>query len=87
MSSFFLSRRRARGIIGPMAALEPLLTKKDVMSYLRISHTTLWKMIRDHGLPHYRVGRELRFKANEIDRWLESGPPARPKSRRRQPAA
>jgi len=43
---------------------------KDLSSYLKIKTKTLYAMISE--IPHYRIGRLIRFKKEEIDSWLES---------------
>jgi excisionase family DNA binding protein len=42
----------------------------DLSHYLKIKVKTLYAMIYD--IPHYRVGKLIRFKKEEIDAWLES---------------
>jgi excisionase family DNA binding protein len=51
---------------------ERLLTRKDVMDYLRISHGTLDKLIKDQGLPCIKLDRKVLFRKADVDHWLES---------------
>jgi excisionase family DNA binding protein len=51
---------------------ERLLTRKDVMDYLRISHGTLDKLIKAREIPFIKLGRRVLFKKSDIDTWLES---------------
>lgn len=53
------------------SAPQPLLTAKDVMSYLRIGRTTLYHLTKAGEIPFYKVGGELRFKQNDLDHYLE----------------
>jgi len=42
----------------------------DLSNYLKVKIKTLYAMIP--GIPHYRVGKLIRFRKQEIDVWLES---------------
>lgn len=42
----------------------------DLSSYLKVKVKTLYAMISD--IPHYRVGKLIRFKKQEIDSWMEN---------------
>ena len=43
---------------------------KDLSHYLKVKIKTLYAMIPD--IPHYRIGKLIRFKKSEIDAWSES---------------
>ena len=43
---------------------------EDLSNYLKVKIKTLYSMIP--GIPHYRVGKLIRFRKQEIDAWLES---------------
>lgn len=49
----------------------PLLTTKEVMRFLSVSRTTLWRMVKDGELPAFRIGGDLRYKREDIDAYLE----------------
>jgi len=42
---------------------------KDLSFYLKVKVKTLYAMI--HDIPHYRIGKLIRFKKQEIDAWME----------------
>lgn len=42
----------------------------DLSRYLKVKVKTLYAMI--YNIPHYRIGKLIRFKKAEIDAWLES---------------
>jgi predicted DNA-binding transcriptional regulator AlpA len=52
----------------------PLLTTQQVMTWLNVSRTELWKMMYQKGLPHIKLGDSrnaaLRFDAQSIGQWL-----------------
>jgi excisionase family DNA binding protein len=41
----------------------------DLSGYLKVKVKTIYAMISD--IPHYRVGKLIRFKKQEIDSWME----------------
>ena len=43
---------------------------QDLSNYLKVKIKTLYAMIPD--IPHYRVGKLIRFKKKEIDVWMEN---------------
>lgn len=49
-----------------------LMTKAEVMDYLRISKGTLDKLMRQHKIPFVKFERAVRFRKSEVDKWLES---------------
>jgi excisionase family DNA binding protein len=42
----------------------------DLSKYMKVKIKTLYSMIPD--IPHYRIGKLIRFKKSEIDAWSES---------------
>ena len=47
------------------------LTIQDLSSHLDIKTSTLYLMVEERSIPHYRVGKLIRFKRAEIDAWME----------------
>lgn len=46
----------------------------DVAEHLGVKRDTVYRLIRDEGLPAHRVGKFWRFKASQVDAWVERGP-------------
>lgn len=46
------------------------LTIQQVADYLSIKTSSLYSKIAE--IPHYRIGRLLRFRKGEIDAWIET---------------
>jgi excisionase family DNA binding protein len=46
------------------------LTIQDVAKYLSIKESTIYAKVSE--IPHYRIGRLLRFKKQDIDAWIET---------------
>ncbi len=44
----------------------------ELSEYLSIKRSTLYTMVESGDLPHYRIGRLIRFKRNDVDGWLET---------------
>ena len=51
---------------------EPLLTEKQVAAYLNVStrHLYSWRMAG--FIPHFKIGRAVRFRLSEVEKALES---------------
>jgi excisionase family DNA binding protein len=50
------------------AAPGPIMTSKEVAEYLRISQTTLYRLIRRGEIPSFKVGVDYRFRRDAIDK-------------------
>ena len=48
-----------------------LLTISEVAAYLSIKEKTIYAKVEAGEIPHYRIGRLVRFRLDEIDAWLE----------------
>ena len=47
------------------------LSIQDLSRYLEIRPKTIYAKVEERSIPHYRVGRLIRFKRSEIDLWME----------------
>ena len=47
------------------------LTLEQVADYLQMSTSSIYKMAHAGKIPGYKVGRQWRFKIEEIDKWIE----------------
>jgi len=48
-----------------------VLTIDDLSSYLKITKSTLYKLVREGKIPCQKIGRHWRFRKEAIDRWLD----------------
>ena len=48
---------------------------KDLSEYLKISLSAIYKLIYKGSIPHYKNGRKLFFKREEINDWIFSTAP------------
>jgi len=46
------------------------LTLEQVSEYLQISVSSIYNMARKGKIPAYKVGRQWRFRKEEIDKWV-----------------
>ena len=50
---------------------EELLTVQDIVKNLRVSKDTVYNWINKAGLPVIRIGRVIRIRKVELDKWIE----------------
>lgn len=46
-------------------------TIENVSIYLNIKIKTLYALVSSGDIPHYRIGKLIRFKKDEVDAWME----------------
>ena len=47
------------------------LSVTDASDYLSIKKSFLYSLVESKEIPHYRIGRLIRFKSVELDDWME----------------
>ena len=47
-----------------------LMTLEEVAAYLRITRRTMYRLLKEDGIPAIKVGRQWRFDRDSIDDWL-----------------
>ena len=57
-----------------------VLTIEELSTYLKISKSTLYKLVREGRIPCQKIGRHWRFRKGAIDHRLEETPTDRPGS-------
>jgi excisionase family DNA binding protein len=48
-----------------------VLKVSEVSEYLRIHPTTLYRLLRKHEIPAFKIGNDWRISAEAMNRWLE----------------
>lgn len=48
-----------------------VLTIEELATYLKVSKSSLYKIVREGKIPAQKVGRHWRFRKGAIDLWLE----------------
>jgi excisionase family DNA binding protein len=55
-----------------LGELSPLLTVQQCAELLAVSRPTVYRLVRDHGLPVVRpTGNDIRFRPEDLESWLE----------------
>lgn len=49
--------------------IAPVLTVQNVAQYLRLSSSTVYRLLKGKELPAFKIGSEWRFNLESIDRW------------------
>ena len=55
-----------------MTPADRLLTAGEVAERLQLTTGFVYALVRRGEIPHLRFGRAVRFRAEAIDRWLET---------------
>jgi excisionase family DNA binding protein len=61
---------------------DTFLTTEEVLEYLQVNLRTIYRLIKAGRIPAVRVGRQWRFRKQDIDAWLEA---QRTRAGRRKP--
>ena len=65
------------------AMAEPLMTAVEVAELLAVPKTRVWSMSRRGEIPTVRIGpREVRYRPEDIDRWIARRTTSRPRGTR-----
>jgi len=48
------------------------LTIRQLAEYLNVKRSTLYFQVASGELPHYRIGRLIRFRKDEVDAWMKN---------------
>ena len=54
------------------ASKDILLTRRELMDYIRIKPSTLRKLMLRNEFPYFKLERRVLFRKDDIDKWLES---------------
>jgi excisionase family DNA binding protein len=54
------------------AAQETLMTLQEIADYLRVTRSTLHRMLKRNQIPAFRIGRHWRFNLEVINKWCAS---------------
>ena len=47
-----------------------MMTLEEVAQYLQVSSKTVYRMVQDRQVPCFKLGRQWRFKREQLDDWL-----------------
>ncbi len=46
---------------------------KEICEYLGVSRDTIFKWIELKNMPAHKMGRQWKFKTDEVDEWVKAG--------------
>lgn len=49
---------------------EPFIDVVDLANFLKVKKRTAYHIVATLNIPHYRVGRLIRFKLSEVEDWM-----------------
>ena len=56
-----------------MEKLERWLNLEEIAKHIGCSKDTIRIWIKKETIPFHKVGRQYKFKASEVDEWIQSG--------------
>ena len=54
------------------SASRPMMTLQEIADYLRVTRSTIHRLLKRNQIPAFRIGRHWRFNVEEIDNWCSS---------------
>ncbi len=51
---------------------ERFLSVEEIVPYLGVSKRSIYRLIKEKGLPAYKIGKLIRLKKTEVEKWLKS---------------
>lgn len=51
--------------------ISELITIKDIAKYLKFNPETIRRLIKNGGLPCYKISKSYRFRIAEVNQWLK----------------
>ena len=67
-----LAERVAELVLARMTTPTQYMTVLETAGYLRLSENSIRNLVASNQIPHKRIGRSVRFRASEIDAWLDA---------------
>jgi excisionase family DNA binding protein len=63
---------KKRRTVAEGAAQGPFMTLLEVAEYLRVTRSTIHRLLKRNQIPAFRIGRHWRFNLEEIENWCSS---------------
>ena len=48
------------------------MTTRELMSFLNLSRTKIWELVKKGDLPAFKLGGDYRYRQSEVVAWLEN---------------
>jgi excisionase family DNA binding protein len=52
------------------ATVGPIMTVAEIAQYLKVHPSTLYRLIRRHQIPAFKIGSDYRFDKDSIKKWM-----------------
>lgn len=47
----------------------PMMTLGQLAAYLKVHPSTIYRQLKKHNIPAFKIGRDWRFNRESIDKW------------------
>jgi excisionase family DNA binding protein len=54
----------------PPRAASEIMTLQQVAEYLACHYSTIFRLLKKHEIPAFRVGSDWRFRRSDIEQWI-----------------
>jgi len=58
---------------GIIMSAERYVSAAEISAYLGVKQSTIYKWVHLKKIPSHKVGRLLKFRISEVDKWIHSG--------------
>jgi excisionase family DNA binding protein len=52
--------------------MDRFLNVEELTQYLRVKRSTIYDWVHKSSIPHYKLGRLVRFRESEVNEWLKT---------------
>jgi excisionase family DNA binding protein len=60
-----------RKIVLEMKGDQKVMSVKEVADFLHVHPATIYRLLRTHEIPAFKIGTDWRFNRESIERWME----------------
>jgi excisionase family DNA binding protein len=50
--------------------MSTIMTLEEVAAFLRVHSSTVYRLLRKHSIPAFKMGADWRFNQESIERWI-----------------
>jgi len=61
----------------PDSSPNEIMSLSELAEYLKVSKSTLYKLVQQGDLPGQKIGKQWRFHKKAVDEWLKKNPQAK----------
>jgi excisionase family DNA binding protein len=52
------------------ASPSPIMTTAEIAQFLRVHRSTIYRLLREHRIPVFKVGSDYRFDKDAVAKWM-----------------